>query len=232
MKSVNADLPVLIGQAGPLNGNRWDVDQEMLIGRDDTCQVVIQDRQVSRYHARITVTADGVSLEDLASKNGTYVNGTRIEEPVILQDGDLIQVSLIQHFVYLSSDSTMPLGPGIPLPEVLQAAALQSGRLHLDPLSRRVWVNASEVNPPLSVPQFRLLEALYNSQGKVVSRQDLVVAVWGDLEAAGVSEQALDALVRRLRDRLAAIERSHEFLVTVRGYGLRLDNPPGRGSAT
>lgn len=59
MKSVNADLPVLIGQAGPLNGNRWDVDQELLIGRDDTCQVVIQDRQVSRYHARITVTPEG-----------------------------------------------------------------------------------------------------------------------------------------------------------------------------
>ncbi len=146
---------------------------------------------------------------------------------MILQDGDLIQVAAIQHFVFLSSDSTVPLGPGIPIPEPLQPAiSSQTNRLYLDPLSRRVWVDGNEVNPALSVPQFRLLEALYNSRGRVVSRQDLVVAVWGDEESAGVSEQALDALVRRLRDRLSSLDRSHEYLLTVRGYGLRLDNPP------
>ncbi len=135
MKSVNVDLPILIGQAGPLNGNRWEIVKELIIGRDDTCTVVIQDRQVSRYHARLTITPDGVALEDLASKNGTYRNGVLIEEPVILQDGDLIQVAAIQHFVFLSSDSTVPLGPGIPIPEPLQpAASSQSNRLYLDPL--------------------------------------------------------------------------------------------------
>jgi len=72
------------------------------------------------------------------------------------------------------------------------------------------------------------LEALFNNQGNVVSRQELVVAVWGDLESAGVSEQALDALIRRLRDRLAAVDPTHDYLVTVRGYGLRLENPPAR----
>lgn len=228
MKSVNVDLPILIGQAGPLNGNRWEIEQELLIGREDTCAVVIPDRQVSRYHARLTITPDGVALEDLASKNGTYRNGTLVEEPVILQDGDMIQVAAIQHFVFLSSDSTVPLGPGVPIPEPLQSAAAQNNRLILDPLSRRVWVDGNEVNPALSVPQFRLLEALYNSRGRVVSRQDLVGAVWGDEESAGVSEQALDALVRRLRDRLASLDRTHEYLLTVRGYGLRLDNPPQR----
>lgn len=228
MNTEKVDMPVLIGQAGPLNGNRWDIDEDLLIGRDESCQVIIQDRQVSRYHARLSVTKDGAALEDLASKNGTYVNGIRLDEPVILQDGDMIQISMIQHFVFLSSDSTMPLGPGVPLPEVLPAARMLSGRLYLDPLSRRVWVNSVEVNPPLSVPQFRLLEALYNQQGRVVARHELVEAVWGDLEAAGVSEQALDALIRRLRDRLELLDRTHEFLITVRGYGLRLDNPPVR----
>lgn len=226
MKKGYTDLPVLIGQAGPLNGNRWDIADELIIGRDETCSVNIQDRQVSRYHARIALTQDGVVLEDLASKNGTFRNGNRLEEPVILEDGDKIQIAMIQNFVYLSSDSTMPLGPGMPLPDIYQVAGGKTGRLYLEPLSRRVWVNGLELNPPLSVPQFRLLEAVYNSQGKVVSRQELIVAVWGDLESAGVSEQALDALIRRLRDRLAAIDRSHEYLITVRGYGLRLDNPP------
>lgn len=228
MKKVTADLPVLIGQAGPLNGNRWEIADELLIGRDDTCSVIIQDRQVSRYHARVAISPEGVVLEDLASKNGTFRNGNRLEEPVILEDGDKIQIAMIQHFVYLSSDSTMPLGPGMPLPEIFQTHSERTGRLFLEPSSRRVWVDGIEINPPLSVPQFRLLEALFNNQGNVVSRQELVVAVWGDLESAGVSEQALDALIRRLRDRLAAVDPTHDYLVTVRGYGLRLENPPAR----
>jgi len=228
VKKVTADLPVLIGQAGPLNGNRWEIADELLIGRDDTCSVIIQDRQVSRYHARVAISPEGVVLEDLASKNGTFRNGNRLEEPVILEDGDKIQIAMIQHFVYLSSDSTMPLGPGMPLPEIFQTHSERTGRLFLEPSSRRVWVDGIEINPPLSVPQFRLLEALFNNQGNVVSRQELVVAVWGDLESAGVSEQALDALIRRLRDRLAAVDPTHDYLVTVRGYGLRLENPPAR----
>jgi DNA-binding response OmpR family regulator len=83
-----------------------------------------------------------------------------------------------------------------------------------------------EVLPPLSVSQFRLLEALYDNQGLVVSRQDLVATVWREEEAFEVSEQALDALVRRLRDRIASIDADHDYIVTIRGHGLRLDNPP------
>jgi DNA-binding response OmpR family regulator len=59
----------------------------------------------------------------------------------------------------------------------------------------------------------------------VVSRSELVNGVWGDEEAEGVSEQALDALVRRLRDRLNSLDPDHPYVVTVRGHGLRLDNP-------
>ncbi len=226
MDPENLDLPILIGQSGPLNGLRWTIEDEKLIGRDDACDVVIADRQVSRYHARLYQTEQGVYLEDLASKNGTYVNSSRISEPVLLQDGDMIQIALLQQFVFLSSDSTVPLGPGVAAGGTSALREPTQHRLHLDKLSRRVWIAGVEVLPPLSVPQFRLLEELFNNPGKVVSRQELVIAVWGDQEAVGVSEQALDALVRRLRDRLAAIDSSHSYLVTVRGHGLRLDNPP------
>ena len=55
---------------------------------------------------------------------------------------------------------------------------------------------------------------------------DLVTAVWGDEQAAGVSDQALDALIRRLRDRLGALDPEQSYIDTVRGHGVRLDNPP------
>lgn len=218
MGNTGAELPVLIGQAGPLNGERWLIEEAITIGRDEACVVVVPDRQVSRFHARLQASNGGVLLEDLGSKNGTFYEGKRVEEPVFVQDGGLIQIALVQNFVFLSSDSTMPLGGGL-LP-----AEHQEGRLYLDVRSRRVWIATHEIVPPLSVPQFRLLHTLYEHHGQVVSRNELVDVVWGEAQAEGVSEEALDALVRRLRDRLAAIDAEHAYIVTVRGHGLRLEN--------
>ena len=132
-----------------------------------------------------------------------------------MQDGDLISVALAQQFLFLTSDATMPLLEGG-----------KPGRLMMDQKSRRVWVNQQQLNPPLSAQQFKMLWLLYESKGQVVTRPDLVTVVWGDDQAAGVSDQALDALIRRLRDRLAALDPAHQYIATVRGHGIRLDNPP------
>lgn len=220
MDRSNPELPVLIGQAGPLNGQRWPIVDTLTIGRDPSCEIVIPDRQVSRYHARLSREREGVFLEDLSSKNGSYLKGQRVSAPVLLEDGDPVQIALVQSFVFLSSDATMPM-------EFSNALQRQrNGRLYLDTRSRRVWIDQQEVLPPLSAPQFRFLQVLYEQQGRVVQRQELVVAVWGEQEAQGVSEQALDALVRRLRERLSSLDPEHAYVVTVRGHGLRLDNPP------
>jgi len=216
----STDLPVLIAQAGPLNGERWLIQKHISIGRDASCEVVVPDRQVSRFHARLSIQEDGILLEDLGSKNGTFCNGAMIEGPLYLSDGDLLQIALVQNFVYLSSDSTIPMEAG-----KVSFTGIRTGKLYLDARSRRVWIGSVEVLPPLSAQQFRLLKALYDQGGKVVPRQELVEATWGSEEARGVSEQAFDALVRRLRDRLALIDNLNPYLITVRGHGIRLENP-------
>jgi len=235
------EAALLVAQTGPLNGQRWALRKSTLMGRESNCDIVIPDRQVSRHHARLSMTSEGIFLEDLGSKNGTHHNGQMIAEAILLQDGDVIQIALAQKFIFLSSDSTVPLDKeGIELQELLlsegqyQTPAIPC-RLTLDKRARRVWISLREgeeppqereVLPPLSVSQFRLLEILYTHQGQVVSRQDLGTAVWGESLAFEVSEQALDALVRRLRDRISTTDPSHEYIVTVRGHGLRLENPP------
>ncbi len=225
------EFPVLVAQTGPLSGQRWALRHTLMVGREPNCEIVVADRQVSRQHARFMVTGKEVRLEDLGSKNGTHYNGQPLEETVTLQDGDIIQIALAQQFVFLSSDATVPLdsdeldfqtfNQSNPTPS--QAA---TGLLRLEKRSRRVWIGEKEVLPPLSVSQFRLLEILYEHQGKVVTRKDLIADVWGEEQAVEVSEQALDALVRRLRDRLAGIEPDQTYVITVRGHGLRMDNPP------
>lgn len=217
MTDNNQEYPLFIAQAGPLEGQRWKINAQLTLGREKDCDIIIPLRQVSRHHSRVTPSPNGAIIEDLGSKNGTYLNGSLVQEPTILTDGDEIQISLAQHFIFLSSDATMPL-ESLPL-------EMQKRRLRLDAGARRVWVLDQEVEPALSASQFNLLQALYTQTGAVIPRAEIIEAVWGK-SAGGVTEQALDALVRRLRDRLGELDPNWEYIVTVRGHGLRLDNPP------
>jgi hypothetical protein len=217
MTENNQEYPLLIAQAGPLEGQRWKINGPLTLGREKDCQIIIPLRQVSRHHCRVSPSPNGAMIEDLGSKNGTYLNGSLVQEPAILTDGDEIQISLAQHFTFLSSDATMPL-ESLPL-------EMQKRRLRVDAGARRVWVLDQEIDPPLSASQFNLLGALYTQTGAVIPRTEIIAAVWSSA-AEGVTEQALDALVRRLRDRLGELDPNWEYIVTVRGHGLRLDNPP------
>jgi pSer/pThr/pTyr-binding forkhead associated (FHA) protein len=62
------------------------------IGRDDTAGIVIEDEQVSRRHAIVTVVEEGARIDDLGSTNGTWVNGARIATPHPLVEGDELRV--------------------------------------------------------------------------------------------------------------------------------------------
>ena len=209
---------MLVAQGGPLEGMRWTVVYPLTIGRDPSCDIVVPDRQVSRHHARLLPDTQGLVLEDLQSKNGTHHNGSRVAKPVRLRDGDVVQIALAQRFLVATSDVTLPLSD---VPETLQ---IEGKALNLDATTHQVWVRGQEVSPPLSSAQFHLLHVLYQWEGQIVPREELIRAVWGE-DAVGISNQALDALVRRLRDRLAAADPTHAYIVTVRGHGLRLDNP-------
>lgn len=222
MERNNEDTPVLVGQSGPLSGQRWMVRDSLVLGRDAECDIMIPSRQVSRRHARLVVTGEGTSIEDLGSKNGTHLNGEIVGEIEILNDGDMIQIAFAQQFIYLSSDATMPLEMG----GMEGKTAIPEGLLKLEKSSRQVWIGKEELLPPLSASQFQLLEMLYENQDRVIPRKEIIAEIWGADNAIDVSEQALDALVRRLRDRIAAIDQTHPFIITVRGHGLRLDNPP------
>jgi class 3 adenylate cyclase len=62
------------------------------LGRDDDAGLVIDDPEISRAHAVIAQTADGLEVRDLSSLNGTWVNGERITTPTSLAPGDIVRV--------------------------------------------------------------------------------------------------------------------------------------------
>jgi len=213
------DKPVLIIHEGEKAGQRWTIrENELVIGRGGECDLVLPERQVSREHIRIFRADDGYFLEDLDSKNGTWVNGKQVKATTVpLRDGDEIQIALAVKITFVGSEATAPLFVD-ELPGTL-------GLLQLNRDSRRVFIGGVEVDPPLSLPQYRLLELLYDGAGAVRTRDEVIESVWPEAIGEGVSEQAIDALVRRLRDRLAMLDPTHAYMVTIRGHGLRLDNP-------
>jgi DNA-binding winged helix-turn-helix (wHTH) protein len=211
--------PIIFAHDGPLSGSSWTLASQTIIGRDVNCDIQIVDRQVSRNHAMITYEGNGsVCITDLSSKNGVFVNGERISDSAELKDGDTIKIALVQELIFVSSDAT------IPLDITIQPQEEPSQQLFIDQNARRVWMGEEELLPPLSVQQYKLLTMLYNAENKVVSREVIISEVWGDDAAIGVTEQALDALVRRLRGRLDKKDPTHSYITTVRGVGFMFQN--------
>ena len=86
-------LPLLTVAAGPMRGLGFRLRPEpMVIGRDPAVDIVVHDPHLSRRHAEIRPTDEGVSLLDLGSTNGTWVNGLRTTGAVRLADGDVILI--------------------------------------------------------------------------------------------------------------------------------------------
>jgi predicted component of type VI protein secretion system len=185
-----------------------------LIGRGTDCQIIVDDRQASRHHARIFQSEQGYFLEDLSSKNGTFLNGQPVTDPVPIADGDEIGIAFAARLAFVDAGATAPL--------VFEAP--RQPHIRIDSASKQVWVAGTEIDPPLSLAQYRLLQLLYQRAGQVVSRDEVVRAVWADDEAEGVSEQAIDALARRLRERIAEADPDHQYVLTVRGHGYRLQH--------
>ena len=83
--------PTLVFEDGPLAGRRIELGDELVVGREDAA-LTIEDPELSRRHAAIRPSGDGFEIEDLGSRNGTHVNGRRIEGTQRLGGGDTIKL--------------------------------------------------------------------------------------------------------------------------------------------
>lgn len=197
------------------DGGEYALDEpSIVIGREAERHIVIDAPAVSRSHAEIRRTAHGYMIIDLESRNGTFLNGERLEEdPHPLRDGDEIVVAGVETLRFVDPLAT-PMAPAI-------------GRLTgvwIDPETRAVWVDAQPVEPPLSDRQQVLLELLFEHEDDLVERTTIVDQVWADAAAEGVSAEAVDALVKRLKARIRPLQLHGDYLEVRRGRGIRLSS--------
>jgi len=79
---------------GPGAGWRAPLRRAIVVGRDPTADLSLEDTQASRHHARITPEASGAVVEDLDSTNGTFINGSEIHGSATLAPGDELVVGV------------------------------------------------------------------------------------------------------------------------------------------
>lgn len=78
------------------------------VGRDPASTVCINDASVSRNHARITIEDGRATLEDLASKNGSTVQGQDVKEPIVLSDGDQVEFGHVKGWYIVEAADDPP----------------------------------------------------------------------------------------------------------------------------
>ena len=95
------------------NGQAALAAGENLLGRDRDVAVWLDSPTVSRHHARIMIAGSEATIEDLGSKNGTHLRGTRVTTPSRLSDGDAIRIGSVDVIFRISSvvSSTKSVAP-------------------------------------------------------------------------------------------------------------------------
>lgn len=210
--TIDAFLAITHDDGG--HGDRHHIGETLTVGRDEQVDLTLMVDGLSRRHASVERRQDGYWVLDLGSRNGTFVNGAALPPGgARLDDGDSIVLGSAVTLVFRDPMAT-PIAPRI-------------GRLTglwIDSETDAVWVDAQRLEPPLSGRQIRLLKLLYDAQGEVVTRPTIIDEVWDDAAAEGVSDEALAALIKRLRARLREVESDITHVEIVRGRGLRLKN--------
>jgi len=98
--------------SGELTGQEINIDRDMLVGRHQTADILLQQSEISRKHAAFLLKEQALWLQDLGSSNGTFVNDVQIAVETLLKQGDIVQFASLKFSV---------LEPAKPLEQVVES---------------------------------------------------------------------------------------------------------------
>lgn len=198
---------------------RYALEGDAVIGRDATCDVVLDSHFVSRRHARIEADRDDHVLVDEGSRNGTLLNGKRVAKSSRLQSGDEVRIAEFVIFYRRpgEAESTREWDASI-----LNAEDPSVG-IYLDASARELWVLGEKVTRELSKLEFDFLSLLYARTGEVVPSDEIGAQLWG---VGGYDVNMLHQLVARVKDKIEPDASHPRFVMNVRGVGYRLQRGP------
>jgi|GEM_PF-2266351 len=191
------------------------------LGRADDNQIVLDSRKASRRHALIYFRAGEYFIEDLKSKNGTWVNGEKLVDSRILRDGDRFKIGELEFTFDLSANNDFTETAST----FTAALPPKISPLQIDFEAMQVRLNGQLLAPPLSPLEWKLLVLLYQQQNKVCSRDKIFETLYNAVDMSDIPlDTALETLVSRLRKRLEMTDPNRlPYIRAVRGTGYRLE---------
>ena len=205
----------LVCLSGPRVGREYELPSHtIIVGRAPDADIVLEDQFASRHHAEIRYMDGAYQVYDLNSKNGVIVNGQRLAAggAAWLEDG--VELTLASTSFRFHDPAATVTAPSL--------IAVREPALRVDPTTRQVYVDGVILDPPLSVKQFDLLWFLYQSRGRVVSKDEIAGAVWPEAQG-DVYDANIDRMISRLRSRIEPGNHGEpRFIATVRGYGYQM----------
>jgi len=143
----------LVMQSGPGMGMEYLLDRnELFLGRDAVNDIVINDSEVSRKHARLIMEGATYKLEDLGSTNGTFIRGQRLSAPVLLKPGEVITLGekIVLRYEVASSDPNATVVAQRGSRQVTQPPVASSQSIPLTPSIPPPPVQSAPAYPPIS----------------------------------------------------------------------------------
>ena len=116
---------------GELTGQEIGIDRDMVVGRHQSADIVLQAAEISRKHAAFLIKEQVLWVQDLSSSNGTFVNDLRIEQESLLKEGDIVQFASLKFSVLAPTEDIAAVTlesaefvaePVLAQPEVIPAA--------------------------------------------------------------------------------------------------------------
>jgi hypothetical protein len=141
-------------RTGPNPGRIFELSQnELTVGRDVSNDIVINDAEVSRKHARLIAQTGGYVLEDTGSTNGTFVNGQRLMGPHLLRAGETILLGENVTLTYeeTSYDPDATLAASYSVPEISPEAPppMEVREAYLPPRQQQAPPRPVQAPPPV-----------------------------------------------------------------------------------
>lgn len=94
---------------GELTGQEISIDRDMLVGRHQAADIVLQLAEISRKHAAFLLVDQALWVQDLQSSNGTFVNDVQVADQVLLKEGDIVQFASLRFSVLAPAQAVEPV---------------------------------------------------------------------------------------------------------------------------
>ena len=186
------------------------------LGREADNDIILDEAAVSRKHAEIVTSEADCHLIDLDSTNGTFVNRQKIgEDKYLLNHGDVIRLGgSATTFVFRH------LGARTIKMSIVESP---TDAVVVDDRARQVYVHGQRLDPLLTRKEFDLLMLLDSRRGEAISRDDIARSVWPERVEGDVGNHEIEQCIHRVRARIEDSPSKPAYLVTVRGFGYKLN---------